>query len=123
MPYDDRLATRVRALLSERDDVEEKPMFGGLAFMIRGHMACGIVAHDLMVRVGTAAYVDAMAQPHVRAMDFTHRPMPGMVYVAADGIRSDGDLRRWIDRGAANVATLPAKETGGGAKKKAAVKR
>src|SRR5215510_74791 len=107
MPYDQQLAARVRAMLSARDDVEEKAMFGGLAFMVRGHMACGIVAYDLMVRVGAERYVDALAQPHVRAMDFTHRPMTGMIYVGAAGVKSDGELRKWVDRGTAMVAGLP----------------
>jgi TfoX/Sxy family transcriptional regulator of competence genes len=116
MAYDERLAGRIRTVLSERNDVEEKRMFGGLAFMVGGHMAVGIVGDDLMVRVGPAGFDDAIAQPHARVMDFTGRPSSNMVYVAPAGVRAEADLRRWITRGTSQVATLPAK----GAKAKGA---
>src|SRR5260370_29885199 len=62
-------------------------MFGGLCFLCRGNMACGIVGEELMVRVGPEAWPDALSQPHARAMDFTGRSMNGMVYVGVDGVR------------------------------------
>ncbi|MBW3618905.1 MAG: TfoX/Sxy family protein [Actinobacteria bacterium] len=84
-------------------------MFGGLAFMVRGHMTVGVIGHELMVRVGKEAYGDAVAQPHAREMDFTGRPMAGMVYVAEPGFRHDAQLRGWLDRGLAYTSTLAAK--------------
>jgi TfoX/Sxy family transcriptional regulator of competence genes len=51
MAYDENLAERVRAALAGRADVVEKRMFGGVAFMVRGHMSCGILASTLMVRL------------------------------------------------------------------------
>jgi hypothetical protein len=57
-------------------------MFGGLAFLCDGRMCCGIVGTDLMVRVPIDAYESTLAEPHVRPMDFTGRPMKGFVYVA-----------------------------------------
>jgi hypothetical protein len=51
MVYDDKLAARVREALSDRRSVTEKKMFGGLAFMLRGHMAYGVVGNDLMPRI------------------------------------------------------------------------
>jgi len=78
MPYDEGLAERIRGAFSERTDVAEKRMFGGIAFMVRGRMCVGIVKEDLMVRVGAAAH-DALAQePNARPMDFTGRPMKGL---------------------------------------------
>jgi hypothetical protein len=73
-------------------------------------MACGVIHGDLMLRVGAAGEADALAQPHARPMDFTHRPMTGMVYVAQSGIRTAAALRGWIDRCLVFVATLPAKK-------------
>ena len=52
MAYSEELADRIRAALDDRDDVVEKMMFGGVAFMVAGSMACGIVGNDLMARVG-----------------------------------------------------------------------
>ena len=104
MAYDEVLAERIRTALRGRDDVVEKKMFGGITFMVVGRMACGVVHDDLMVRVGRDGYDEAIAQPHARPMDFTGKPMQGMVYVAPAGVASDDDLRRWVDR-AVNVAT------------------
>jgi TfoX/Sxy family transcriptional regulator of competence genes len=101
MAYDEALASRVRAILRGQEDVTERKMFGGLAFMVRGRMACGIVHDDLMVRVGPDAHDEALAQPHTRPMDFTGRPSRGMVYVAPAGLASEADLSRWVERGVA----------------------
>jgi TfoX/Sxy family transcriptional regulator of competence genes len=106
MAYDETLASRIRALLAERDDVREQRMFGGLAFLVGGKMAVGIIGDDLMVRVGRDAYDEALARPHTRPMDFTGRPMKGMVYVAPDGIGTDRELAGWVDAGATFAASL-----------------
>jgi TfoX/Sxy family transcriptional regulator of competence genes len=105
MSYDEDLAARVRALLSTRDDVVEKKMFGGLCFMVNGAMCCGLTKTDFMVRVGPAKFDDALAQPHARPMDFTGRPSKGMVYVASEGLRTDDALARWVRRGLEFVST------------------
>jgi TfoX/Sxy family transcriptional regulator of competence genes len=109
MAYNENLARRVRALLADQSEVGERKMFGGLAFMIRGNMCCGIVGEELMVRVGPEQYAVALAQPHAREMDFTGRPMRGMVMVAANGLASDESLEQWIRRGIMFVSLLPSK--------------
>ena len=98
MPYDRALADRVRAVLSDRDDVAERQMFGGLTFMVRGHMCCGVAGDDLMVRLGSDAAEAALAEPHVRPMDFTGRPLAGFAFVAAEGVEEEASLRSWITR-------------------------
>jgi TfoX/Sxy family transcriptional regulator of competence genes len=107
MAYDELLAGRIRTALQSRDDVVEKQMFGGLTFMIAGKMACGVVHDELMVRVGPDQRDSALAEPHTRPMDFTGRPMRGMVYVDPAGVASDSDLARWVDR-ATSFATTAA---------------
>ncbi len=99
MAYDEGLAERIRGILDDRHDVSEKKMFGGIAFMIRGHMCVGIVKDTLMVRVGPEAYEALLRQPHARPMDFTGRPMKGFVYIAAPGLETDPDLERWVGHG------------------------
>lgn len=84
-------------------------MFGGLAFMVNGHMCCGIVGDALMLRVGPDAYDDSVSQPHARPMDFTGRPMRGMVYVDPAGFRTSAGLERWLARALRFVESLPAK--------------
>jgi TfoX/Sxy family transcriptional regulator of competence genes len=109
MAYNESLAGRVRTLLADQMELSERKMFGGLAFMVRGNMCCGIVGEELMVRVGPEQYVGALAQPHAREMDFTGRPMTGMVMVATDGLASDEALEQWIRQGIIFVSSLPSK--------------
>ena len=109
MAFDEELASRVRDCLGVRSDVTEKRMFGGLAFLLGGHMCCGIVGDDLMVRVGPDAFEDALSKPHARPMDFTGTPSKGMVYVAPPGLRTAKSLASWVHRGVAFAASLPPK--------------
>lgn len=108
MPYSEELAARVRAVMPAAD-VQERKMFGGLAFMVRGHMSCGILDERLMVRVAPAAYDAALAEPHVKPMDFTGKPMRGFVYVEPAGIATEEDLAQWVGRGVAFAHSLPPK--------------
>ena len=107
MAYDEGLAHRIRALTAHQPGVDEKKMFGGLAFMKDGHMAVGVRESDLMVRIGKAQYEAALARPHVRKMDFTGRPLAGFVYVAPEGTERDDALEGWIHQAFQFVATLP----------------
>lgn len=111
MAFDQHLATRVRKLLADYPGFTEQRMFGGLCFLVRGNMCCGIVRDMLMVRVGPEAYHAALAEPHARQMDFTGRPLNGMVYVAPAGLRTRSALSAWVGRGAAFANSLPPKKT------------
>jgi TfoX/Sxy family transcriptional regulator of competence genes len=104
--YDEGLAQRVREVL-DHQAVTEKKMFGGLCFLVGGHMAAGIVGGELMVRVGPDGYADALARPHAREMDFTGRAMKGMVYVSPEGLEDDGSLAGWVARGVGFAGALP----------------
>ena len=106
MAYDEKLADRIRRAIGPRDDVTEKKMFGGVAFLLDGKMFCGIVKDDLMVRVGPLRYEAALAEPNVRPMDFTGRPMNGYVYVGPGGSRTVRAIAKWVEQGAAFVAAL-----------------
>jgi TfoX N-terminal domain len=109
MAYDETLADRIRAAAAALDsDVTECKMFGGLAFMLNGHMFAGVVGKDAMLRLGEPAASHALSRPHVREMDFTGRPMKGMVFVEPNGLNGPA-LEQWITEAAAFVRSLPAK--------------
>ena len=108
MAYDEGLAERIRDIVGTRGVVEKK-MFGGLCFMVRGHMCCGVVGGELMLRVGPENFDETLARPHARTMDFTGRPMKGFVYVDTEGVESDEDLAAWVELGRAFVKSLPKK--------------
>ena len=81
------LTARVRDALSERHDVQERRMMGGLVFMVAGHMCCGVDRHGLMVRVGPDAHDEALAEPDASPMDLTGRPMHGFVLISQTALR------------------------------------
>jgi TfoX/Sxy family transcriptional regulator of competence genes len=84
-------------------------MFGGIAFILAGNMAVGVIGEDLMVRLDPADAEKALQEPHVRPMDFTGKPMKKMVYVDPQGTASDEDLAGWVEAGADYAASLSPK--------------
>lgn len=99
MAYDEHLANRIRRALGDRDDLSERQMFGGLAFLCRGRMCCGIVGADLTVRVPVEEFDAVIRRPHARPMDFTGKPLKGFAYVSPPGFRTAAALRKWLAPG------------------------
>lgn len=83
-------------------------MFGGLCFMISGHMTVGTVASDLCARIGKENHVAWVTEPGARTMDFTGRPMRSMLLEASDAIADDAVLKSWVARALGLVRTQPA---------------
>jgi hypothetical protein len=109
MAFDEGLAERIRDVLRDMTQISERKMFGGLAFMSRGHMFVGVLGDTLMARVGPLQYADSLRQPAVREMDFTGRPMKGYVFVAPSGIEADAALENWVAQCLAFAESLPPK--------------
>ena len=109
MAYCEEQADRIRKALRDVEGITERRMFGGLSFILRGNMCCGIANIELVVRVGPDGYEDALEQPHARVMDFTGRPLRGMVYVAPAGYETDEALAEWTRRGVEYARSLPPK--------------
>jgi TfoX/Sxy family transcriptional regulator of competence genes len=107
MAYDEELAERVRELLSARADVGERKMFGGIAFMVQGNMACGVLKEDLIVRLGDEEGEKALAEDGVRPFDFTGKPMKGIVYISPERTSDDAGLAEWVEAGADYATSLP----------------
>jgi hypothetical protein len=110
MGYDEKLAERLRRALAGRRDVVEKRMVGGLSFMVKGRMCCGVTGAALMVRVGPEARDQALAQPHVRPMEFAGRPLSGFVCVGPAGCRTEAAFADWVRRGVEFASALPLEE-------------
>ena len=109
MAYAETLAARIRHVIRGIDgEVTERRMFGGLAFMLNGHMFTGVVGDELMLRLGAAGAEAALQREHVREMDFTGRPMKAMVFVEPAGLEGDA-LGEWVTTAAAFAQTLPPK--------------
>lgn len=109
MAYEETLADRVRQVVAGLGAaLTERRMFGGLAFLLNGHMFVGIVGDELVLRLGEPAASAALPRRHVREMDFTGRPMKGMVFVQPAGLKGRA-LAKWIGRAAEFAQTLPPK--------------
>jgi TfoX/Sxy family transcriptional regulator of competence genes len=110
MAFDEGLAQRVRSLLDARSDVDERKMFGGIAFLVAGNMCCGVNGDDLMVRLDPDQADELLAsEAGVRPMDFTGRPLRGWLFVATEATAEDADLERWVRRAEEFAAALPPK--------------
>ena len=110
MAYDRGLADRVRSILERHAGFSARKMFGGIAFMINGHMCCGVLKTDLMLRLPPEAVTNGLLRPHTRPMDFTGKPMKSMMFVDAAGSDSDEALHEWVESALAFVLTLPPKK-------------
>lgn len=108
MAFDADIADRMRAILKRRAGIEEKNMFGGLCWMQRGNMLCGVEGRRYMFRVGRDLEAEALMRPGARPMDFTGKPMRGFVWVEAEPAIEAG-LGSWIDLAMRFVGTLPPK--------------
>ncbi len=109
MSYDEDLAGRVRELLAD-DLVTEKRMFGGLAFLVGGHMAVAVSGSGgLMVRVDPAETDALTAKPHAGPFEMRGRPLRGWLRVADEGLRTKRQLEPWVRRGTAYARSLPPK--------------
>ena len=108
MAYDEKIAERVRHALGGRT-TDERRMFGGITFMLNGHMCCGVTDDKVCLRLGNEGAAAALQEAAVREMDFTGKPIKSMVYLTA-GIHTDQrKLKGWINRAVKFVSALPPK--------------
>jgi hypothetical protein len=89
--------------------IEEKKMFGGLCFLLRGHLLVGVWKDSPIARVSPGEGEAARREPYVQPFDITGRPMRAWVLVGPDEVEEDDRLTDWIDRATAFVVALPAK--------------
>jgi TfoX/Sxy family transcriptional regulator of competence genes len=111
MAYDEHLADRVRELVSGLDGVAEKKMFGGLAFLINGHMSVSASGRGgLLLHVDPGETDSLLSKPHAQPFEMRGRVMDGWVRVDAEGVRTKRQLERWVARGVAHARSLPPKQ-------------
>jgi TfoX/Sxy family transcriptional regulator of competence genes len=110
MAYDEDLAHRIREQLAGERGITEKAMFGGLAFLLHGHMTVSASGRGgLMLRVDPEATDDALARPHAELVVMRGRPMRGWIRVTPEGVRTKRQLEAWVRRAVQFTRTLPPK--------------
>jgi TfoX/Sxy family transcriptional regulator of competence genes len=96
MAYNELLADRVRELLVNEKQVEEKKMFVGISFMVNGKMCVGVREDELMARISPEDYIKVVEQPGCRPMIHNGKEMKGFVFIAPQAIASDAGLEHWV---------------------------
>jgi TfoX/Sxy family transcriptional regulator of competence genes len=110
MAYDEDLANRVRELISTEDGLTEKRMFGGLAFLLDGHMSVAVSGRGgLMLRCDPAETGALRAKPHAGPFEMRGRAVDGWLRIDPDGVRTKRQLEPWVARGVAYARSLPPK--------------
>ena len=110
MAYDVELANRIRDVVGAEPGLTERPMFGGLAFLIHGNMAVSASSKGgLLLRVDPAKTGSLVSEPHVRRFEMRGREMDGWLRVDTEALQTDEDLRRWVSHGVTYARSLPRK--------------
>ena len=110
MAYDEVLVDRLREVLAHDEAITEKKMFGGLAFLLRGHMLVSASRNGgLLVRIDPSTTDALLARAHVALMEMGGRSMDGWITVAPAGLKTKRQLEGWVARARAFVVTLPKK--------------
>jgi TfoX/Sxy family transcriptional regulator of competence genes len=110
MAYDEHLANRIRELVATESGLTEKKMFGGLAFLIEGHMSVSVSGRGgLLLRVDPADTDTLLDKPYAEPFEMRGRAMDGWLRIDPDGVRTKRQLQRWVARGVTYARTLPAK--------------
>jgi TfoX/Sxy family transcriptional regulator of competence genes len=111
MAYDDDLADRIRELLIGETGVTETKMFGGLAFLVGGHMAIAASRQGgVLVRVDPSTSDAMVARSGAHLAVMRGRPMDGWMRVDGDNLRTKRQLALWVGRGTAFARSLPPKQ-------------
>ena len=107
MAYDEELTARVRDVLAGVEGVTEKRMFGGLAFLVHGHLAVSASGRGgLLVRIDPEQRETLLAQEGAEPFRMRGRPMTGWLHVASAAVEDDEALRRWVTTGLGYARTL-----------------
>lgn len=110
MAYDEQLAGRIRELLDGEPGLVEQRMFGGLAFLIDGHMAISASGQGgILVRIDPAESDALVESTGAEEMVMRGRSMAGWLRVASDDLGSESELAAWTERGLAHARSLPPK--------------
>lgn len=104
-----QLVARIEAATRGWSGLTPKKMFGGMAWLLNGNMCVGVWHDNLVVRCNPQDWPGHLKRKHVREMDITGRSMKGWLLVAEPGLRTDANLRRWLEIGREFAGTLPRK--------------
>ena len=109
MAYNETIDRRIRKIVSHWPNTNSRKMFGGVCHLLDGHMFCGVHKDYLILRLGTEKADVALKSKNIKAFDITGKPMKGWVMVANQGIKTETELRDWLDQAREFAESLPPK--------------
>jgi hypothetical protein len=110
VPYDEKLADRIRELIGSEPGLTEQKMFGGLAFLIGGNMAIAASGQGgVLVHVDPDESDKLVAKTNARLMEMRGRSMRGWLRVDPEDLGTKRQLAKWVELGVAYAKSLPAK--------------
>ncbi len=105
MAHDVELAKRIKAKMAGLPILEQKKIFGGVGFLLKGKMACGVNQNNMIVRIDPEKHVNRLTR-----VDMTGRPMKGRLVIGPEACKADKQLSAWIKEGVDFALTLPKKK-------------
>jgi TfoX N-terminal domain len=109
MAFDEALRARLRARLGAMDDIVEKPMVGGIGFMLRGNLLCGVMGPDLLVRLARKDFDRYLGEDGAGPMVMGGRSSRSWMLVPGASVTGEAGMTKWIDRALEFVAAMPAR--------------
>ncbi|MDY6881569.1 MAG: TfoX/Sxy family protein [Thermodesulfobacteriota bacterium] len=109
MPFDEAIENRIKKIVSKLKNCEARKMFGGLCYLLDGHMFCGVYKDYLILRMGEPTSKETLKSSFARPFDITGRPMKGWVMLGKEGFKSEDELKDWLEKAEKFVRTLPPK--------------
>jgi TfoX/Sxy family transcriptional regulator of competence genes len=111
MAYDEQLAQRIRSLMGNKKGLSEKKMFGGLSFLINGNMSIAASGQGgLLVRIDPSKTNEVLGSSKARLMEMRGKTMPGWLRVDAKDVKSDNELKKWVQISVDYASSLPKKQ-------------
>ncbi len=109
MAYNIALRSRIKNVVEQWKYITEKKMFGGICFLLKGNMFCGVYRDFLILRLGEKGAEEALQSEHARPLDITGRPMKGWVMFGLEGFQTDDELQALLEEARDFATTLPPK--------------
>jgi TfoX/Sxy family transcriptional regulator of competence genes len=109
MAYSEELEARIKRVISDWENTDDRKMFGGVCHLLNGNMFCGVYKDFLILRLGDKSAKDALHSPFVKPFDITGRPMKGWVMIKGKGVTSNNELKAWLSKAREFATTLPSK--------------
>lgn len=107
--YNRELEERIDHSLRRFGPVTKKMMFGGISYLINGHICFGIYKESLVLRTGREESAELIKAGKAGPLNITGRAMRGWVLVPPDVIETDQELLKMLTLGAGYVQDLPKK--------------